>query len=57
MKNEKVVIKNVKGSVSINILECKREAKKILNSKVIPQVRNAEKIQNFDVKKCTIPHS
>lgn len=55
MNQQKIIIRKVNKSISIDIKKFESEASKILKTVVIPQVKKAERIQNFDKKKCISP--
>lgn len=48
MNQQKIIIRKVNKSISIDIKKFELEASKILKTVVIPQAKKAEKIQNFD---------
>lgn len=55
MKQQKIIIRKVNKPLSIDKKKFEIEAKRILNAVVIPQVKNAEKIRNFDKNRCVSP--
>lgn len=52
MNQQKIIIRKANRPISIDKKKFEAEAKKILNTVVIPQVKKAEKTQDFDKKRC-----
>lgn len=55
MNQQKIVIRKVNRPISIDKKKFETEAKIILKTVVIPQVKKAEKTQNFVKKRCITP--
>lgn len=52
MDQQKIVIRKVNKPISIDKKKFEAEAKKILRTVVIPQVKKASKIKNLDKERC-----
>lgn len=52
MDQQKIVIRKVNKPISIDKKKFEAEAKKILKTVVIPQVKKASKIKNLDKERC-----
>jgi hypothetical protein len=55
MNKQKIVIRKVNNSLSFDKKKFEREARIILKTVVIPQVKKAESTLDFDKKRCTSP--
>jgi hypothetical protein len=55
MNKQKIVIRKVNDSLSFDKKKFEREARIILKTVVIPQVKKAESTLDFDKKRCTSP--